>query len=58
MNVRISRNLLIIIIVDSVFLCCSFYLAHLIRFDFEVPDWGLQSFWIIKSEIRGKLKLC
>ena len=40
MKVRISRNLLIIFIIDIFLLCGSFYLAHLIRFDFVLPDWA------------------
>ena len=40
MKVRISRNLLIIFIIDIVLLCSSFYLAHLVRFDFDLPDWA------------------
>ncbi len=40
MKVRFSRNLLIIFIIDIVLLAGSFYLAHLIRFDFDLPGWA------------------
>ncbi len=40
MKVRLSRNLFIIVMVDIILLCTSFYLAHLIRFDFDLPDWA------------------
>ncbi len=45
MKVIVSRNLFIVVIVDTVLLCCSFYLAHVFRFDFVVPDWAIQKFW-------------
>jgi len=44
MQVRISRNLLMIVTMDIVLLCTSFYLAHLIRFDFDLPQWAKESF--------------
>ncbi|MBU4132617.1 MAG: polysaccharide biosynthesis protein, partial [Proteobacteria bacterium] len=44
MQVRVSRNLLMIVTMDIVLLCTSFYLAHLIRFDFDLPQWAQESF--------------
>lgn len=44
MQVRVSRNLLAIVTMDIVLLCTSFYLAHLIRFDFDLPQWAQASF--------------
>ncbi len=35
-KVRIYRNLLIILTMDILILCMSFYLAHLLRFDFKI----------------------
>lgn len=44
MKIRISRNLFIIILLDIVLSVGSFYLAHLIRFDFMIPNWAKEKF--------------
>ena len=38
MKVRVSRNLFVIVGLDIALLFLSFYLAHLVRFDFEIPQ--------------------
>lgn len=37
MKIKVSRNLFIILTVDAIILIFSFFLAHLIRFDFSIP---------------------
>ena len=39
MKIRISRNLAIVLLFDIILLSTSFYLAHLIRFDFIKTQW-------------------
>ena len=36
-----SRNLFLILLLDIILLCSSFYLSHLIRFDFNIPHWAM-----------------
>lgn len=56
MKVRISRNLFIIIILDIILSVGSFYLAHLIRFDFIVPGWAREKFIeMLPYVLAGKL---
>ena len=45
MEIRISRNLYIILTIDVILLLLSFYVAHLIRFDFMIPEWALEKFF-------------
>ena len=45
MKIRISRNLYIILAIDIILLCLSFYVAHLIRFDFMIPGWAMEKFF-------------
>lgn len=40
MRVRVSRNFYIVLFMDILLLCISFYLAHLIRFEFSIPSWA------------------
>lgn len=44
MKVIVSRNLFIVLLVDTLLLCSAFYLAHLFRFDFAVPQWAFDKF--------------
>jgi FlaA1/EpsC-like NDP-sugar epimerase len=56
MKVRLSRNLVIIFTIDIILLVISFYLAHLIRFDFTLPDWARRKcFELLPYVIGGKL---
>jgi FlaA1/EpsC-like NDP-sugar epimerase len=45
MKIRISRNLYIILAIDIILLLCSFYVSHLIRFDFLIPEWAMEKFF-------------
>jgi len=45
MEIRISRNLYIILAIDVILLLFSFYVAHLIRFDFVIPEWAMEKFF-------------
>ncbi len=58
MKVRISRNLLIIFIIDIFLLCSSFYLAHLIRFDFDLPDWAGEKYIELLPYVLGVKLFC
>lgn len=58
MKVRVSRNLLMIVTIDIVLLCLSFYLAHLIRFDFDVPGWALERFMDMLPYVLGVKLTC
>jgi FlaA1/EpsC-like NDP-sugar epimerase len=44
MKINITQNLLLILLLDAFFLCSAFYLSHLIRFDFNPPDWAMVRF--------------
>ncbi len=56
MKVRLTRNLFIIALLDIALLCTSFYLAHLIRFDFVLPDWAMEGFiQMLPFVLCGKL---
>lgn len=44
MKITVSRNLFIILAVDIIILVFSFYLAHLIRFEFSIPPNFMTSF--------------
>lgn len=44
MKISISRNLYLILLIDIALICFSFYLAHLIRFDFIIPAWAWDRF--------------
>ena len=44
MKIKISRNLFIVLCLDTILLCGAFYLAHLIRFDFRSGKWVVDSF--------------
>lgn len=58
MKVRLTRNLLLILIMDIILLCASFYMAHLFRFEFNIPKWARDEFInMLFFVIPGKL-LC
>jgi FlaA1/EpsC-like NDP-sugar epimerase len=44
MKTKVTRNLLVILLLDALLLLGSFYLSHLIRFDFNPPDWAMVRF--------------
>jgi FlaA1/EpsC-like NDP-sugar epimerase len=44
MKNKISRNLLLILLLDAVLLCGAFYGSQLIRFEFNPPDWAMARF--------------
>ncbi len=44
MRIRISRNLFIVLLLDIILWGSSFYLAHLIRYDFVQSQWVYKSF--------------
>lgn len=49
----LSRNLCIVLALDILLLCLSFFLAHLIRFDFLVPEPFLQKLWALMPWVVG-----
>ena len=58
MKLRFSRNLFIIVTIDIFLLCISFYLAHLIRFDFIIPDWATDGFLGMLPYVLGVKLFC
>ncbi|MDT8380558.1 MAG: nucleoside-diphosphate sugar epimerase/dehydratase [Desulfotignum sp.] len=48
MRIKLTRNLVMILLLDLVLLSGSFYLAHLIRFEFDIPAWAMTRFkeWV------------
>lgn len=44
MKVSISRNFFLILSIDIILICCSFYFSHLIRFDFSISGWAWDRF--------------
>ena len=53
MKIRVSRNLYIILAVDIIFLALSFYMAHLIRFDFMLPEYAREKFFNMLPFVLG-----
>ncbi|NDY74560.1 polysaccharide biosynthesis protein [Desulfobacter hydrogenophilus] len=53
MKLRISKNLFIVLLLDIILLCASFYLAHLIRFDFIKEQWVDTSFLRLLPYVLG-----
>nr|WP_320017542.1 nucleoside-diphosphate sugar epimerase/dehydratase [uncultured Desulfobacter sp.] len=51
--IRISKNLFIVLLLDITLLCASFYLAHLIRFDFIKEQWVDISFLRLLPYVLG-----
>src|SRR3989339_445852 len=58
MQIKISRNLFLILLLDTVLLGSSFYLAHLIRFDFNIPRWALDGLKSMLPYVLGAKLLC
>lgn len=58
MKIRISRNLFLILLLDTVLLCSSFYLAHLIRFDFNIPNWAMEGLKSMLPYVVGVKLVC
>jgi len=58
MKVRISRNLLIIFVIDIVLLYFALYFSHLVRFDFTIPDWAWEKFLEILPYVVCVKLLC
>jgi FlaA1/EpsC-like NDP-sugar epimerase len=58
MKVRVSRNLAVILVIDLVLMGISFYLAHLIRFEFDIPERFQASFryllpWVLGAKLAS-----
>nr|WP_321404181.1 nucleoside-diphosphate sugar epimerase/dehydratase [uncultured Desulfobacter sp.] len=53
MKIRVYRNLFIVLILDILILCTSFYLAHLIRYDFTIEQWFDISFLYLLPYVLG-----
>ena len=45
MKIKLSGNFLLTLAVDFLILTVSYYMAHLIRYDFNIPDWASQRFF-------------
>ena len=45
MKIKLSGNFLLTLAVDLLILTVSYYMAHLIRYDFNIPDWASQRFF-------------
>ena len=58
MKLSISKNLFIVLLLDIILLCLSFYLAHLIRFDFISEQWLDISFLHLLPYVIGCKILC
>lgn len=58
MKLRISKNLVIVLLLDIILLCVSFYLAHLIRYDFIEKQWFDDSFLRLLPYVLGCKFLC
>jgi len=56
MRIKFTRNLLVVVLLDAVLLWVSFYLAHLIRFDFDPPIWAMEKFQeLVFFVLAGKI---
>ena len=44
MKVRFYRNFFLVLSIDIILICCSFYFSYLIRFDFIIPEWAWDGF--------------
>ena len=58
MKIKITRNLMLIVFLDAVLLFGSFYLAHLIRFDFDIPRWAMEGLKGMLPYILGGKLFC
>ena len=53
MELRVSKNLFIVLLLDIILLCASFYCAHLIRYDFTIEQWFNISFLYLFPYVLG-----
>jgi len=58
MKVRVTRNMFLILAIDIVLLYGSLYFSHLIRFDFQIPGWAMESFWEILPYVMAVKLIC
>jgi FlaA1/EpsC-like NDP-sugar epimerase len=58
MKIKITRNLLAILLLDTILLCGAFFLSQLIRFDFNPPDWAMLRFWQFLPVVVGGKLIC
>ncbi len=58
MKVRISRNLFILLLLDFFLISGSFYVSHLIRYDFMHKQWYSNSFLHLLPYVLGIKILC
>jgi FlaA1/EpsC-like NDP-sugar epimerase len=55
-KIKITRNLSVILILDAILVLGAFYLAHLIRFEFNIPVWAMERFsQLVLLVLAGKL---
>ncbi len=56
MTMNLKRNTGVVLLLDAVLLTGAFYLAHLIRFDFDIPLWAVTRFReLLFFVLAGKL---
>jgi FlaA1/EpsC-like NDP-sugar epimerase len=58
MKIKITRNLMLIVFLDAALVFVSFFMAHLIRFDFEFPQWAMEGLKAMLPYILGGKLLC
>jgi FlaA1/EpsC-like NDP-sugar epimerase len=58
MKIKLSRNLLLTLAVDLLILTVSYYMAHLIRYDFNIPDWAGQRFFETSAYVLISKLIC
>jgi FlaA1/EpsC-like NDP-sugar epimerase len=58
MKIKITRNLLMILLLDAALLCGAFYFSQLIRFDFNPPDWAMMRFRQFLPVVLGGKLIC
>ena len=58
MKINVTRNLPVILLLDTILLCVAFFLSHLMRFDFNPPDWAMERFWQLLPVVVGGKLIC
>jgi len=58
MNNRIARNLIVILVLDTILLFLSVYLSHLVRFDFIIPEIHWNNFKAILAYLLCVKLIC
>jgi FlaA1/EpsC-like NDP-sugar epimerase len=58
MRIMVSRNLAVILVMDMILMGISFYLAHLIRFDFDIPQRFQSNFQVLLPWALGSKLAC